>query len=91
MDVEILEPADTDYHDSRRGEIDHISWKGSEGEKKWRNILWTKINLFSNDYACNVRSPMGKECHVRFTKKTVKHGAATSWCMEGFLGMALVR
>ena len=56
---------------------DHLNWHGIVGEKKWRNILWsdeTKINLFGNDCERNVRRPKGKEFHVRFTKKTVKHG-----------------
>lgn len=55
----------------------HLNWSGSENAKKWRNILWsdeTKINLFGNDNGRNVRRPQGKEFHVRFTKKTVKHG-----------------
>lgn len=56
---------------------EHLQWSGCEGEKKWRNILWsdeTKINLFGNDCQRNVRRPKGKEFHVKFTKKTVKHG-----------------
>lgn len=56
---------------------EHLHWSGSEGEKKWRNILWsdeTKINLFGNDCQRNVRRPKNKEFHVKFTKKTVKHG-----------------
>lgn len=55
----------------------HKTWCGPEGEKKWRNILWTdetKVNLFGNDAERNVRRPKGKEFHIRFTKKTVKHG-----------------
>ena len=55
----------------------HKTWSGPEGEKKWRNILWsdeTKICLFGNDAERHVRRPKGKEFHVRFTKKTVKHG-----------------
>ena len=41
----------------------HKTWCGLEGEKKWRNILWsdeTKINLFGNDAARSVRRPKGK-------------------------------
>lgn len=56
---------------------EHLPWSGCEGEKKWRNILWsdeTKINLFGNDCQRNVRRPKGKEFHVKYTKKTVKHG-----------------
>lgn len=56
---------------------EHLLWSGCEGEEKWRNILWsdeTKINLFGNDCQRNVRRPTGKEFHVKFTKKTVKHG-----------------
>ena len=55
----------------------HKQWCGPEGEKKWRNILWsdeTKINLFGNDAERSVRRPKGKEFHIMFTKKTVKHG-----------------
>lgn len=55
----------------------HSNRCGPEGEKKWTNILWsdeTKINLFGNDYQKHVRRPNGKEFHIRFTKKTVKHG-----------------
>lgn len=55
----------------------HLNWSGPDGEQKWRSILWsdeTKINLFGNDSTRNVRRPKGKEFHVRFTKKTVKHG-----------------
>lgn len=55
----------------------HRLWSGPEGVKKWYNILWsdeTKINLFSSDSGRNVRRPKGHEFHVRFTKKTVKHG-----------------
>lgn len=56
---------------------DHITWAGSEGQKKWRNILFsdeTKICQFGNDYCRNVRRPKGKEFDPRYTKKTVKHG-----------------
>lgn len=59
---------------------EHLGWCGSVHEKKWRNILWsdeTKINLFGNDNGRNVRRPKGKEFHVRFTKKTVKHGGGS--------------
>lgn len=55
----------------------HKDWCGEEGSKKWRNVLWsdeTKINLFGNDCQRNVRRPKGKRFHIRFTKKTVKHG-----------------
>lgn len=68
---------------------EHLFWSGNEGEKRWRNILWsdeTKINLFGNDYQRNVRRPKGKEFHVRFTKKTVKHGGGNIMVWGCFSG-----
>lgn len=63
--------------DRKKFAKDHSEWKGPEGSKKWRNVLWSdesKINLFGSDGRCYVRRPPGKEFNVRFTKKTVKHG-----------------
>ena len=55
----------------------HANWCGPQGEKKWRNILWsdeTKVNLFGNDAKRNVRRPKDKVFHEKFCKRTVKHG-----------------
>ena len=64
----------------------HSNWSfvGPEDEKKWRNVLWkheTKINLFGNYSARNVRRLKGKEFHVRFTKETIEHnrGSIVVW------------
>lgn len=55
----------------------HLDWAGSNGIKKWRNILWsdeTKMNLFGSDGRTYVRRPPGREFLPAYTKKTVKHG-----------------
>ena len=75
------------FHFRSRFVKSHISWKGSTGEKKWRNIFWTdecKIYLLSNDYARTVRRPMGKEFHIRFTKMAVKHGGGNIMVYDEF-------
>ena len=80
--VPLLRP----HHLRNRLDFDksHISWNGSKDEKKWRNILGPMVNLFSSDYARNVRSRMAKEFLVRFTKKTVKHGGGNIMVYAGF-------
>lgn len=55
----------------------HLNWVGTEGIKKWRNILWTdesKVNLFGSDGKTYVRRPPSTEFNPKYTKKTVKHG-----------------
>ena len=44
-----------------------------------------KINLFENGAKRNVRRPKGKEFHIRFTRKTVKHGGSSLMVWSCFL------
>lgn len=57
---------------------EHISWRGEEMEKKWRNILWSdesKFNLQGSDGRTFVRRPPNQEFSSAYTRKTIKHGA----------------
>jgi len=56
---------------------EHLHWRGEEGGRRWRNILFSdesKFMLFTNDGNGFVRRPINEAFNPRYTRKTVKHG-----------------